>query len=816
MGSGESSNMKATKAPGKPSEACPQTSQQQTSERWKPLREFTSGSAITEHESVPAVPAGKQQRENRSAEARGAPGPDVPLGREGNSGKDARPLTGGKPVGRPERKCRAGAKGGRVGDGPHCARAPLRAEALLSSGRWSAAQLLLPLAPPSALPWGPNGPSRPTAAPPGRLPLADLEDHGGYRKSTVMSRKRSGLGRCRHFFWLGVVFDMVGAVMLFVGIFAELIFYDMLLYMGAIIIFLSLLWWVSWYTGNIELLPEETLGLTSQLASRNMVSALQQSVSHRFSWSMGTLSNSFLRIRRQRQRRRSWRTLQRTAAPGMTGTGQLEQEAEGDRDSDHCQAFCQGALSSTPEDEGSSESFGPPSPDSGPPWFDRQPLPHLVPPVLPLSTLDQPLPSTVSFPKSLPVVPLVSSTQNPAFSTCRSHPVISEASRSHVLGPMASQSHLQVPVASESQPVLLAASRSFLHVPGASQTHRLAPMDSQSHPLAPVYSQSHTLLPAASRSHLQVPVTSESQPVLLAASRSCHHVTRASQTHCLAPMDSQSHPLAPVYSQSHTLLPVASRSHLQVPVTSESQPVLLAASRSCHHVTRASQTHCLAPMDSQSHPLAPVNSQSHTMSPAASRSHLQVPVTSKSQPLPSAASQCHLQVPVTSKSQPLPSAASQCHLRVPVSSQSQPVVSVASQRQHWNFPLVSGPQPPPVQASGTQAAGTQVPVLQRLSDQAFQTVDPADSETGRALLPPPQATESICAVQEISLRQAAPGLEAPTEPLAQASETAPPPGQRPDTASPASEAAPPATPGQPFVPTETTPASKPKKKSHSV
>ncbi|XP_069920703.1 uncharacterized protein [Oryctolagus cuniculus] len=314
-----------------------------------------------------------------------------------------------------------------------------------------------------------------------------------------MSRKRSGLGRCRHFFWLGVVFDTVGAVMLFVGIFAELIFYDMLLYMGAIIIFLSLLWWVSWYTGNIELLPEETLGLTSQLASRNMVSALQQSVSHRFSWSMGTLSNSFLRIRRQRQRRRSWRTLQRTAAPGMTGTGQLEQEAEGDRDSDHCQAFCQGALSSTPEDEGSSESFGPPSPDSGPPWFDRQPLPHLVPPVLPLSTLDQPLPSTVSFPKSLPVVPLVSSTQNPAFSTCRSHPVISEASRSHVLGPMASQSHLQVPVASESQPVLLAASRSFLHVPGASQTHCLAPMDSQSHPLTPVYSQSHTLLPVASR-----------------------------------------------------------------------------------------------------------------------------------------------------------------------------------------------------------------------------------------------------------------------------------------------------------------------------
>ena len=75
--------------------------------------------------------------------------------------------------------------------------------------------------------------------------------------SVVETRKRTGLGRCRHFFWLGVVFDMVGAMVLFTGVFTDLLFYDLLLYLGSIIIFFSLLWWVFWYTGNIELTPDK-------------------------------------------------------------------------------------------------------------------------------------------------------------------------------------------------------------------------------------------------------------------------------------------------------------------------------------------------------------------------------------------------------------------------------------------------------------------------------------------------------------------------------------------------------------------------------
>ncbi|XP_026772023.1 transmembrane protein 238-like [Pangasianodon hypophthalmus] len=66
-----------------------------------------------------------------------------------------------------------------------------------------------------------------------------------------------GLGRCSCAFWLAVAFDACGLVVLLVGVFADIFFYDFLIYAGAIVIFLSLIWWVFWYTGNIEVPPEE-------------------------------------------------------------------------------------------------------------------------------------------------------------------------------------------------------------------------------------------------------------------------------------------------------------------------------------------------------------------------------------------------------------------------------------------------------------------------------------------------------------------------------------------------------------------------------
>lgn len=66
-----------------------------------------------------------------------------------------------------------------------------------------------------------------------------------------------GLGRCVCCFWLAVAFDIVGLAVLLIGVFVNIFFYDLLIYAGAIVIFLSLIWWVFWYSGNVEVPPAE-------------------------------------------------------------------------------------------------------------------------------------------------------------------------------------------------------------------------------------------------------------------------------------------------------------------------------------------------------------------------------------------------------------------------------------------------------------------------------------------------------------------------------------------------------------------------------
>lgn len=67
-----------------------------------------------------------------------------------------------------------------------------------------------------------------------------------------MEQEFRGLGRCTCCFWAALAFDTVGLSILLIGVFATVFFYDLLIYAGAIIIFLSLIWWVFWYSGNIE------------------------------------------------------------------------------------------------------------------------------------------------------------------------------------------------------------------------------------------------------------------------------------------------------------------------------------------------------------------------------------------------------------------------------------------------------------------------------------------------------------------------------------------------------------------------------------
>uniref|UniRef100_H0XV03 Transmembrane protein 238 like n=1 Tax=Otolemur garnettii TaxID=30611 RepID=H0XV03_OTOGA len=141
------------------------------------------------------------------------------------------------------------------------------------------------------------------------------------------ARKRSGLGRWRHFFWLGVIFDAVGMAMVFTGVFINLVFYDMLVYLGCVIVFFSLLWWFSWYTANIEPLPEETMKRAAHLSYSALVRALRQSISHRYSIG-GEVTTSFLRIPGLRRRPRRQRTLRRIPSPKMSTSDLVEKQLE--------------------------------------------------------------------------------------------------------------------------------------------------------------------------------------------------------------------------------------------------------------------------------------------------------------------------------------------------------------------------------------------------------------------------------------------------------------------------------------------------------
>ncbi|XP_029953253.1 transmembrane protein 238-like [Salarias fasciatus] len=73
----------------------------------------------------------------------------------------------------------------------------------------------------------------------------------------VMEKQYDGVGRCKCSFWFAVAHDILGVFIMMVGVFGGLPIHDLFIYAGAIVIFLSLIWWVFWYSGNIDVPPEE-------------------------------------------------------------------------------------------------------------------------------------------------------------------------------------------------------------------------------------------------------------------------------------------------------------------------------------------------------------------------------------------------------------------------------------------------------------------------------------------------------------------------------------------------------------------------------
>uniref|UniRef100_A0A8B9TUV5 Transmembrane protein 238 n=2 Tax=Anas TaxID=8835 RepID=A0A8B9TUV5_ANAPL len=96
------------------------------------------------------------------------------------------------------------------------------------------------------------------ARPPLRCGAASASGAGGpgRRRSPAMAAP-GGLGRCVAAFWLALAFDALGLAVLLAGVFADVFFADLLIYAGGIGIFLSLIWWVFWYAGNLEVPLEE-------------------------------------------------------------------------------------------------------------------------------------------------------------------------------------------------------------------------------------------------------------------------------------------------------------------------------------------------------------------------------------------------------------------------------------------------------------------------------------------------------------------------------------------------------------------------------
>ncbi|KAK5850542.1 hypothetical protein PBY51_001413 [Eleginops maclovinus] len=111
----------------------------------------------------------------------------------------------------------------------------------------------------------------------------------------VMERSYGGVGRCKCSFWFAVAHDILGTFLMLVGVFGGLVVHDLFIYAGAIVIFLSLIWWVFWYSGNIDVPPEELEDDVGKIRLKNQrLSRAMRQMSDRFS---SRIRNSFRRSR---------------------------------------------------------------------------------------------------------------------------------------------------------------------------------------------------------------------------------------------------------------------------------------------------------------------------------------------------------------------------------------------------------------------------------------------------------------------------------------------------------------------------------------
>ncbi|XP_053366860.1 transmembrane protein 238-like [Clarias gariepinus] len=107
-----------------------------------------------------------------------------------------------------------------------------------------------------------------------------------------MEKSGQGVGRCKFSFWFAVFHDILGLLILMSGVFWDIFFNDLLIYSGAVVIFLSLIWWVFWYTGNIEVPPAELEDDIALYKRTKGISGVVRKVSARLSNGLGSFRRS--------------------------------------------------------------------------------------------------------------------------------------------------------------------------------------------------------------------------------------------------------------------------------------------------------------------------------------------------------------------------------------------------------------------------------------------------------------------------------------------------------------------------------------------
>uniref|UniRef100_A0A5F8GLP2 Transmembrane protein 238 like n=1 Tax=Monodelphis domestica TaxID=13616 RepID=A0A5F8GLP2_MONDO len=68
---------------------------------------------------------------------------------------------------------------------------------------------------------------------------------------------RCSLGHCIPILLLAVLFDVVGLILLLLGILASLNYWDFLVYTGSLFLAFSLVFWISWYSLSLKVCPEK-------------------------------------------------------------------------------------------------------------------------------------------------------------------------------------------------------------------------------------------------------------------------------------------------------------------------------------------------------------------------------------------------------------------------------------------------------------------------------------------------------------------------------------------------------------------------------